>query len=158
MENLIVHKNYGLVRAKTAKVIFTARPKKDFLRFSEKLVWVERYFPKTLWDFLSYFKNQGYQTSYYLPWPGLSHLKNDSLNSLLYHIQDKIDANDLNEISSNYHDYDIMNKSIPKNDKLLWKTGTKTEYSNNIQEFLYQLLKLQDSRLPRISPWWRSIQ
>ena len=89
---------------------------------------------------LEKYVENGFETSYYLPWPGLHQLKNDTLNRTIKSINKNL-TTDLSYISSNYHDYPIMKENFPKKNKLFWLTGLEKESSSSLREriFLYKI-------------------
>lgn len=93
-------------------------------------------------NYLIQFKKSGFATSYYLIWPGLYRLNEDSLVKKVNIIHNNIKDNSLVQISSNYHDYEIMKDNFPTENKLLWLTGEEKEYSSSVKErfFLYKIL------------------
>ncbi|MBL4667660.1 MAG: hypothetical protein JKY30_00135 [Flavobacteriales bacterium] len=96
---------------------------------------------------INLFENNGYEISYYLPWPGLFQLKGDSLLNMLSEIESNIEKNNLNQISSNYHDYQIMKKRFPAKSKLFWLTGNNHEFTSSIKERLYLYEILMDEKV-----------
>jgi len=101
----------------------------------------------TMANLIGEFKERGYDISYYLPWPGLSHLTGDSLREELVHIGEKVERNGLSQISSNYHDYEIMKNQFPNKKKLLWLTGSNKTYTNSVKEWLYLYDILEDEKV-----------
>jgi hypothetical protein len=89
------------------------------------------------------FKDAGFKVSYYLPWPGLHQLANDSLIGMINLIKVNVNKYQPDQISSNYHDYHIMKNEFPMYSKLFWLTGSETEHSNLLKErlFLYEILR-----------------
>jgi len=91
-------------------------------------------------ELLKEYELDGYLTSFYLPWPGLHQLKKDTLENMLIYLNKKVQKT--NYISSNYHDYKIVEEHFPKANKLFWLTGGEKEFSSVIKErlFLYEIL------------------
>jgi hypothetical protein len=70
---------------------------------------------------LADFNNNGYQTSFYLHWPGLFTLNQTSLNKELIRIKKNMETNQVtNFISSDYRDYELLKHHFPKKEKLVW--------------------------------------
>ncbi|MGE0562503.1 MAG: hypothetical protein AB7O47_11860 [Flavobacteriales bacterium] len=89
---------------------------------------------------LGIFKDKGFQTSYYLHWPGLYTLDSTGLNMELEKINSNINAIDFNcYLSSDYHDYNILKKYFPNADILLWLDDNFNEKIKNRLE-LYKML------------------
>ncbi|MBW6482708.1 MAG: FAM151 family protein [Vicingaceae bacterium] len=94
-------------------------------------------------ELLKLFANSGFQTSYYLHWPGLYQLTEEDLNKTISQIKARIFP-ELTYISSSYHDFEIMQEHFPDQEKLLWLTENETKFSSKIQEHLYRLKIIND--------------
>ncbi|PIQ14792.1 MAG: hypothetical protein COW67_11890 [Flavobacteriales bacterium CG18_big_fil_WC_8_21_14_2_50_32_9] len=97
-------------------------------------------------EFLKLFAKSGFQTSYYLHWPGLYQLSEENLTETISHIKDNIFP-ELSFISSSYHDYEIMQYYFPDHEKLLWLTENETKKTTKIQEHFYRIKVANDPKV-----------
>ncbi|MBL1233411.1 MAG: hypothetical protein COA31_011885 [Flavobacteriales bacterium] len=89
-------------------------------------------------ELLKLFAKSGFQTSYYLHWPGLYQLNEENLNENIIQIKANIFP-ELSYISSSYHDYEIMQQHFPEQEKLLWLTENETKFSSTIKEHWHRM-------------------
>lgn len=89
-------------------------------------------------ELLKQFAKNGFQTSYYLHWPGLYQLSEENLNKTITQIKANIFP-ELAYISSSYHDYEIMQQHFPDQEKLLWLTENETKFSSTIKEHWHRM-------------------
>ncbi|MDT8411632.1 MAG: hypothetical protein RQ875_04150 [Vicingaceae bacterium] len=89
-------------------------------------------------ELLELFAKSGFQTSYYLHWPGLYQLSEENLNETISQIKANIFP-ELSYVSSSYHDFEILNQHFPEQQKLLWLTENETKFSSKIKEHWHRL-------------------
>lgn len=89
-------------------------------------------------ELLKLFAKNGFQTSYYLNWPGLYQLSEESLNETISQIKANIFP-ELSYISSSYHDFELLNQHFPDQEKLLWLTENETKFSSTIKEHWHRM-------------------
>ncbi len=89
-------------------------------------------------ELLKLFAKSGFQTSYYLHWPGLYQLSEENLNETITQIKANIFP-ELSYISSSYHDFELLNQYFPNQEKLLWLTENETKFSSTIKEHCYRM-------------------
>ena len=89
-------------------------------------------------ELLKLFANSGFQTSYYLHWPGLYQLSEENLSETISQIKANIFP-ELSYISSSYHDFELLNQHFPNQEKLLWLTENETKFSSTIKEHWHRM-------------------
>lgn len=89
-------------------------------------------------ELLKLFAKNGFQTSYYLHWPGLYQLSEENLNETITQIKANIFP-ELSYISSSYHDFELLNQHFPNQEKLLWLTENETKFSSTIKEHWHRM-------------------
>lgn len=72
-------------------------------------------------EFLHFFKDKGFLTSYYLP-TGLRKKDTTDIRKDLTHIKQKLKEAPTDYISIEYRDYTIINQHFPKHKKIIWST------------------------------------
>lgn len=83
-------------------------------------------------EYLKYFYNNGYKTSFYLP-DKLNSLSQDNLQEVLGSIDNEMGNNFTDFISFPIEDYAIVKKKFPDKDLLLWDLSGSKGFKNKIR-------------------------
>jgi hypothetical protein len=88
---------------------------------------------------LNYFKNEKFNTSYYLP-QHLATLGDDELEKKIEEIRDKLYPG-IDYISTDFRDYRVIDKYFPDHSKLIWFTGYRHMNRWTARFWLFKILK-----------------